>query len=138
MDGKTRSLKTVCLTTVRLAGHPTWAQLHPSQRLALTQYHDLRGAARAVTCDGGWDYWPLTKETPAMINLPIGCSFLTAHPRMRFKALALPLPVHRMTYRDPTGSSVHGKMFPPNRFALVLREDRDFNADAGSYPHSLC
>ena len=126
MDGKSRSLKTTNLAVVRLAGHPTWAHLHPSQRLALTQYH-----IRGDKCSGGWEYWPLTAESPAMINLPLGCSFLTAHPRMRFKAVVRPLPVHRMAYRQATGSEILGKMFPPHQFALVLREDQNFNADAG-------
>ena len=51
-------------------------------------------------------------------------SFLTAHPDMKFQAM-VEAPPHSftMSYRDPTESNVHGKIFQPGQAPfLLLRE----------------
>jgi len=94
-------------------GHSSWARLNVETRRNLIKFHR----------EGNWKPWPVTAETPAMLNHP-SYSFLTAHPDMKFRAL-VQAPPHsfKTSYDDPTESNVHGKIFQPGQAPfLLLRE----------------
>lgn len=90
--------------------HPSWKKLTQPQRQALRKYHLSNGCKEA---------WPVSCETPAMIDPPSPC-FLISHPNMRFKASLEELPGgFTMQYERDNTSELNGKKAPIGRMIPV-------------------
>jgi hypothetical protein len=92
--------------------HASWKQLTQPQRQTLRKYHLHNGCNEA---------WPVSCETPAMLDPPSPC-FLVNHPNMRFKVALEELPGgFTMQYeKAQDGTNVlNGKKAPLGRMISV-------------------
>mmetsp|Transcript_36286 Transcript_36286/g.116245 ORF Transcript_36286/g.116245 Transcript_36286/m.116245 type:complete len:329 (-) Transcript_36286:217-1203(-) len=101
--------------------HRSWKTLPAHIRRDLRLFHQRCGCETP---------WPVTLETPAMLQMTWAPSFLTAHPNMRFRVVLKPLPSFTMRYHDNGASELTGRQFPKGRSVPVLEE---FSAAAGSF-----
>jgi hypothetical protein len=97
---------------MRSNDHPSWKKLTQPQRQALRKYHIRNGCKEA---------WPISCETPAMLDPPSPC-FLVNHPNMRFKVALEELPGgFRMQYdkAQDDANELNGKKAPLGRMIPV-------------------
>jgi hypothetical protein len=92
--------------------HPSWKDLTQPQRQALRKYH-LQNGCKVP--------WPISCETPAMLDPPSPC-FLVNHPNMRFKVALEELPGGFAMHYEKDQDDPHelnGKKAPLGRMISV-------------------